>query len=161
MNSEEKWIVRERRDPAGNLRDCFVEAPKTEGMAYGLEVLGDNYTGYGDQEGKLEHCRRIVACVNACRPLTTESLEMHGLAGITSSTERILREQCDTAMDERIAAGKRIEEMERQRDELLKALEGVLPFLTGEYWPGVIADAAVDFAVATARKVAAAKVTQS
>lgn len=40
----------------------------------------------------------------------------------------------------------------RQRDELLSALKGVLPFLTGNYWPGVEADAAVDRAITIARE---------
>lgn len=98
------------------------------------------YTVFGQDENEVsieagstfitsahkDDARRIVACVNACRPFTTESLEMHGLAGITSSTERILREQCDTAMDEHIAAGKHIEELEQQRDELLAALESAV-----------------------------------
>jgi len=28
----------------------FVEAPKAKGMAYALDVCGDDYTGYGDDE---------------------------------------------------------------------------------------------------------------
>lgn len=59
------WIVREKRNARGELVDCFVEAPKAESMAYGLEVLGDDYTGYGDLEGKLRHCQMIVAWANA------------------------------------------------------------------------------------------------
>lgn len=39
-----------------------------------------------------------------------------------------------------------------KRQELLSALEGVLPFLTGPYWPGVEADAAVDRAIAARTK---------
>lgn len=59
------WVVRERRGSDGKLLDCFVEAPRCEGMAYGLEVLGDDYTGYGEVEAKLEHCKLIVAWANA------------------------------------------------------------------------------------------------
>lgn len=40
-------------------------------------------------------------------------------------------------------------------DAMKSALDGVLPFLTGNYWPGVEADAAVDRAIALARKVGA------
>lgn len=87
-------------------------------QATGGACIVSALTPSGFLPNSIANERRIVACVNACRPLTTESLEMQGLAGITSSTERILREQCDTAINERIAAGKRIEEMERQRDEL-------------------------------------------
>lgn len=59
------WKVRERRDRSGNLVDCFVEGPPAPGMAYGLEVLGDDYTGYGDIEGKRRHCQMIVEWANA------------------------------------------------------------------------------------------------
>lgn len=59
------WVLREKRDRSGQLVDCFVEAPRAEGMAYGLEVLGDDYTGYGDVEGKRKHCEFIVALANA------------------------------------------------------------------------------------------------
>lgn len=41
--------------------DCFVEAEEPERkMPYHLEVLGDDYTGYGESEGKLAHCQMIV-----------------------------------------------------------------------------------------------------
>lgn len=40
----------------------------------------------------------------------------------------------------------------RQRDKLLYALERVLPFLTGNYWAGEIADPDVDYAIAVARE---------
>lgn len=59
------WQVRERRAPNGELLDCFVEAPREGDMAYALEVLGDDYEGYGGIERKLEHCKLIVARVNA------------------------------------------------------------------------------------------------
>jgi hypothetical protein len=59
------WRVRERRSAAGELLSCFVEAPAEGGMTYGLEVLGDDYNGFGDVERKLEHCKLIVSLVNA------------------------------------------------------------------------------------------------
>lgn len=59
------WKVRERRHADGTLLGCFVEAPASPGMAYGLEVLGDDYSGYGDEEGKLAHCNLIVALANS------------------------------------------------------------------------------------------------
>lgn len=68
------WSVRERRSADGELLDCFVEAPREGNMAYALEVLGDDYTGYGDVERKLEHCKLIVSLVNnAPQPSTTDS----------------------------------------------------------------------------------------
>lgn len=65
------WVVRERRDSDGSLLDCFVEAPAENGMAYGLEVLGDDYNGFGDEERKLEHCRMIVEWANAAQHPTS------------------------------------------------------------------------------------------
>ncbi|OXI29615.1 hypothetical protein CFB84_43505 [Burkholderia aenigmatica] len=59
------WRVREMRAPDGTLTDCFVEAPAEGDMAYGLQVLGDDYTGYGDIHRKHEHCKMIVAWANA------------------------------------------------------------------------------------------------
>lgn len=65
------WRVRERRWPDGSLMDCFVEAPAEGDMAYGLQVLGDDYTGYGDIERKYEHCKMIVEWANrAASPST-------------------------------------------------------------------------------------------
>ena len=45
-----------------------------------------------------------------------------------------------------------VAKIEIERDELLLALERVLPFLTGNYWPGLAADPAVAFAIAAAKK---------
>ncbi len=39
----------------------FVEAPMSRGMNYGLEVLGDDYTGYGDDEQKSADAQYIAA----------------------------------------------------------------------------------------------------
>jgi hypothetical protein len=64
----EGWKVRERRNREGELLDCFIEAPPEGDMAYALEVLGDDYTGYGGVERKLEHCQLIVSLVNAAAP---------------------------------------------------------------------------------------------
>jgi hypothetical protein len=58
------WRVREHRAPDGTLLDCFVEAPPEGDMPYGLQVLGDDYTGYGDLARKYEHCKMIVAWAN-------------------------------------------------------------------------------------------------
>lgn len=68
------WVVRERRRADGTLQDCFVEAPREGNMAYALEVLGDDYTGYGDVERKHEHCKQIVAWANSCSNLDNETI---------------------------------------------------------------------------------------
>ena len=44
------------------------------------------------------------------------------------------------------------ERLEAENADLLCALEGVLPFLTGNYWPGQASDAVVDFAISVVRK---------
>jgi len=44
-------------------------------MAYAPEIMGDDYTGYGDAARKKADARRIVACVNACAGIPTETLE--------------------------------------------------------------------------------------
>lgn len=59
------WKVRERRNEFGELLDCFVEAPQNDNMPYALEVLGDDYTGYGDIVAKLKHCQMIVDWANS------------------------------------------------------------------------------------------------
>jgi hypothetical protein len=64
----EGWRVREHRNGEGELLDCFVEAPPEGDMAYALEVLGDDYNGYGGVERKLEHCNLIVSLVNVAAP---------------------------------------------------------------------------------------------
>ncbi|AJD82957.1 hypothetical protein PJWF_00063 [Achromobacter phage JWF] len=70
------WRVRERRSPSGELIDCFVEAPAKPDMAYGQEVLGDDYhTSYGGIEGKLAHAKQIVAWANAFQ-LNTDMVDL-------------------------------------------------------------------------------------
>lgn len=99
QHTPEPWRVRTIGD------DCFITAATEPGMAYGPEIMGDDYTGYGDAERKKADARRIVACVNACAGISTENLE--ALVG-TSILARANR-HFDTAI--------------KQRDELLDALE--------------------------------------
>lgn len=47
------------RGPARGLR-LFIEAPKANGMPYALDVCGDDYTGYGDDEAREANMRYIV-----------------------------------------------------------------------------------------------------
>lgn len=68
-HTKEPWHIRELRD------DCFITAAVEPGMAYGPEIMGDDYTGYGDSERKKADARRIVACVNACEGVPTADLE--------------------------------------------------------------------------------------
>lgn len=43
----------------------FIEAPRAEGMPYALDVCGDDYTGYGDDEAREKNMRFIVHAANA------------------------------------------------------------------------------------------------
>ena len=38
----------------------FVEAPKAKGLAYSLDVCGDDYTGYGDDDQRLVNMELIT-----------------------------------------------------------------------------------------------------
>ncbi|MFA5526940.1 MAG: hypothetical protein WC992_08955 [Acholeplasmataceae bacterium] len=70
-HTKEPWEVREFPDGS----DCFVTAKKEGKMAYGPEIMGDDYTGYGDYERKKADAKRIVACVNACAGITDAVIE--------------------------------------------------------------------------------------
>ena len=72
-----------------------------------------------------ENARRIVACVNACRGISTDELEQHGLVS---------------------AFGAELMELEKQRDELLAALQGMIDIandsqgVAGYHLNGEVAD---------------------
>ncbi len=59
--SETKWTPGPWRKRSMAGMRSFVEAPKANDMPYALEVLGDDYTGYGDDEQR----ERDVAFVAA------------------------------------------------------------------------------------------------
>ena len=65
QHTKEPWKVRELFND-DEVIDCFVEGPQEAGMPYCAEILGDDYTGFGDLERKRKDAARIVACVNAC-----------------------------------------------------------------------------------------------
>ena len=48
-----------RRHP--HRAEGFVEAPQANGMAYALEILGDDYNGYGDEDQRQNDCAFIAA----------------------------------------------------------------------------------------------------
>ena len=50
------WRFRKEHGLSG-----FVEAPKANGMAYGLDVCGDDYTGYGGEEQREINMHLIAA----------------------------------------------------------------------------------------------------
>ena len=59
------------RGPARGLR-LFIEAPKAEGMPYALDVCGDDYTGYGEEEAREQNMRYIVHAANSLPDLLAD-----------------------------------------------------------------------------------------
>lgn len=98
-HTPEPWRV----TGTGTIR--YIDAPVGNGMLQ--EVASCMRVEYGDMEA---NARRIVACVNACKNIPTERLEM-ALPG-----------QMKTSLDNLCAE---IEKLESQRDMLLEALEEI------------------------------------
>lgn len=70
------------------------------------------------------NARRIVACVNACKGIKTESLEMEVLSWITDETgENPLQRERDELLEARRACGERLIEVLQERDELRDEVE--------------------------------------
>ena len=74
--------------------DVFISSAAT---SFHIAEIGSE-----DDDTAIPDARRIVACVNACRGLPTDELEQKGLVA---------------------AVGTQLLDVERQRDELLTALE--------------------------------------
>ncbi len=56
-----EWKVRAMPDGGtGYEPDTFVEAPQAKGMAYGLDVCGDDYEGYGGAKVRNANMRLIA-----------------------------------------------------------------------------------------------------
>lgn len=76
------------------------------------------------------NARRIVACVNACKGIKTESLEMEVLSWITDETgENPMRRERDELLEARRACGERLIEVEQERDEARRQTEIVENYL--------------------------------
>ena len=76
--------------------------------------------------GGKENARRIVACVNACKGIKTESLEMDVLSWITDETgENPLQRERDELLEARRACGERLIEVQQERDELRAELHRI------------------------------------
>ena len=41
--------------------ECFVEGPRPEKMAYSCEIIGDDYTGFGDDEQRMHDVEFVAA----------------------------------------------------------------------------------------------------
>lgn len=111
--TEGKWFSDEkgyvwRRDP----KDLYQNGG---GVAGDMPIAVCGRGWYGDSEGYPEagNARRIVACVNSCKNYTTEDLEEVGEN--LSSVFADVRARCA--------------DLVAQRDELLAAIEGYLPYM--------------------------------
>jgi hypothetical protein len=82
------------------------------------------------------NARRIVACVNACKGIKTESLEMEVLSWITDETgENPLQRERDELLEARRACGERLIEVTQERDEArwqTEIVESYLEAATGK-----------------------------
>lgn len=127
-HTKEPWRIGRFTRPASyeEVRETCGDMDVVADTDDGPYVLAGCNTNFPDDA--RANARRIVACVNACDGIPNEVLELDQPQFVA---------------------------MLKQRAELLEALQGVLPFLTGHYWPGVEADAAVDRAVAIVRKAEA------
>lgn len=76
------WILRE----SVHGLPPFVEAPKAKGMAYGLDVCGDDYGGYGEDEQREINMRLI-----ALSPEMADAILSGDSAAISSMAERLLK----------------------------------------------------------------------
>ena len=69
----------------------FVEAPRSKQMAYALDVCGDDYTGYGDEEQRSINMELISLCPEMAEAIITGNAEL-----IKSKLESFI-ERCKNA----------------------------------------------------------------
>lgn len=117
-HTPEPWSLLEAGDcikhqvPVSSDRTSILTIATEGAIAFGAVYSADD-------------ARRIVACVNACRGLSTDELVQHGLVS---------------------AVGTELLELEQQRDELLAALQGMIDIandsqgVAGYHLNGEVAD---------------------
>lgn len=103
-HTKEPWIV------TGGERIKYVEARIGNGMLQ--EIASCMIVEHGNHE---ENARRIVACVNACAGIPTETLEM-------ASSSIAVSQSLNGYLD-----------MRKQRNELLAALKGIQDLMGFEW----------------------------
>ena len=119
-HTPEPWHLCEVENETGRIKHLVpVDAEK---MSLLTIVENDQATFaaiYNDDDA-----RRIVACVNACVGIPTDELETAGrLAAAEESTLRSIQRQRDSFKYAAEYNKRRAEDAEKQRDELLAALE--------------------------------------
>lgn len=50
-----------KRHISADIFECFVEGPRPENMAYSCEILGDDYTGFGDDEQRMHDVNFVAS----------------------------------------------------------------------------------------------------
>lgn len=113
MHTPEPWMVDPDDRPGYEWNNHIVSA--TDPNQTICFMTHDNTAE--NIEGEA-NARRIVACVNACKGMTTESLEMEVLSWITDETgENPLQRERDELLEARRACGERLIEVTQERDE--------------------------------------------
>ena len=72
------------------------------------------------------NARRITACVNACEGIPTDALERSKSLDEFMRSMKVIEQQRDSFKDDAEYNKRRAEDAEKQRDELLAALEGLV-----------------------------------
>lgn len=109
----------------------FIRAPKEGNMPYALEVAGEDYTGYGDEERRAADLQFIVAAVNSHDRLLAERAELVA-AAIARLSERVklleALDNCAASLETCLAHfGKNMTSADRRgRKQTLAAARAVL-----------------------------------
>lgn len=133
MHTQEPWMVDPDNRPGYEWNNHIVSATDTNQTI--CFMTHDNTAE--NIEGEA-NARRIVACVNACKGIKTESLEMEVLSWITDETgENPLQRERDELLEARRACGERLIEVEQQRDELRAELHRIATADPSKWEPDV------------------------
>ena len=62
--------------------ECFVQGPKSEGMAYACEILGDDYNGFGDDEQRMHDVEFVAASHAMADYIVRLQRELNKLKGV-------------------------------------------------------------------------------
>ncbi|OQS36793.1 hypothetical protein B0T40_10420 [Chromobacterium haemolyticum] len=114
MHTPEPWRVGETYDNDGHLETVISAMGGRASVAIALDF------GANNPEMRNANCRRIVACVNALKGVSTEALEDGGQI--------------------RLAVDKQVAKKLAEHSQLLAALENLLDTVKGQK-PGAFADA--------------------
>ena len=72
------WKKRQRGD---NMLECFVQGPRSENMAYNCEIIGDDYTGFGDEEQRVHDVEFVAAAHEMANHIERLQTELNTIKG--------------------------------------------------------------------------------